>query len=436
MNLNFKVKPKQVNPYYPPNSPNLQRLRKKGLYGSLSLMFALTMGLGTPAQADGNPYGRIVWVPGNYTVNEQDGNVSLKVERQEGTNGPVTVRYGTSGRAAKAGSDYQATEGTLTWAAGSDEEKTVIIPIYDDDSYESGENFKVYLIDAPGQPTSADFGEAATVTINDNDQQAQVVLPPALQQLIVFLPSMVNPKPPACWSCSSIFVKFTYRFAMPMVYRSRSAADDKTFDGEMDNFDEASQVLDRNFDGGMLNFDEASQAFLMGLQNGLAQLNLPEVEVSVTEAGAVLTVPIYNAQGEMEGEYHAVAGQPVATSETQEGISYTASGAIYLVYQDESGNYWRSNLYATLAPEILTALQLNFPDAQITQEEEVVTLTLGEYESYRFVANHFVDSANGLDTDLFNAQLIDANNNGVADYAILSAAGKEQFVYRVNEVNK
>jgi hypothetical protein len=205
---------------------------------------------------------------------------------------------------------------------------------------------------------------------------------------------------------------------MSIVYKTRSAAD---------NVAEA-----RGFDGGMLNFDEASQAFLMGLQNGLAQLNLPEVEVSVTEAGAVLTVPIYNDQGDLDGEYHAVAGQPVATSETQEGISSTASGATYLVYQDESGNYWRSNLYATLAPEILTALQFNFPDAQITQAEEVVTLTLGEYESYRFVANHFVDSANGLDTDPFNAQLIDANNNSVADYAVLSAAGKEQFVYSVD----
>ncbi|BAP57342.1 hypothetical protein THII_3045 [Thioploca ingrica] len=434
MNLNFKVKPKQVNPYYPPISPNLQRLGKKGLYGSLSLMFALTMGLGTPAQADGNPYGRIEWEKHTYKVGEDEGKVYLVAKRTEGTDGAISVKYGTRGKSAKprgAYGDYQATEGILTWAAGNKDNKSVEIQIYDDAQHEGNEDFEVVLFDDPANSTTVELGEAATVIIDDNDQPAQPVVPPTLEKLIAFLPSKVNPKPPVCLSCPIVF-KFTYKFGMTMVYKSRSAADDRASDGEMDNFDEASQVLDRNFDGGMLNFDEASQAFLMGLQNGLAQLNLPDVEVSVTEAGAVLSVPIYNAQGELEGEYHAVAGQPVATSETQEGISSTASGAIYLVYQDESGNYWRSNLYATLAPEILTALQLNFPDAQITQEEEVVTLTLGEYESYRFVANHFVDSANGLDTDPFNAQLIDADNNGVADYAVLSAAGKEQFVYSVN----
>jgi hypothetical protein len=113
------------------------------------------------------------------------------------------------------------------------------------------------------------------------------------------------------------------------------------------------------------------------------------------------------------------------------GIFSTDSGLAYLVYQDENGNYLRANLYATLAPEIVTALQANFPDAQITQEENVVTLTLGEYESYRFVASHFVDSV-GLDTDPLTTNLIDANNDGMADYAVLSAAGKEQLVYGVN----
>jgi len=433
MNLNFKVKPKQVNPGYRPNSPNLQQLGKKGLYGSLSLMFALTMGLGTPAQADGNPYGLIKWEKHTYKVGEEKGKVTLIATRDGGTNGEVSVKYGTRSQSAKAKSDYQATEGILTWAAGNQDNKSVEIPIYDDLQHEGEEHFEVVLLDAMGAPMSAGLGEAATVIIDDNDQPAQPVVPPTLEKLTAFLPPIVKPipMPPVCLSCPMV-VKFNFRFGMSIVYKTKSAAGDRASDGEMDNFDEASQVLDRNFDGGMLNFDEASQAFLMGLQNGLAQLNLPDVEVSVTEAGAVLTVPIYNAQGELEGEYHAVAGQPVATSETQEGISSTASGAIYLVYQDESGNYWRSNLYATLAPEILTALQLNFPDAQITQEEEVVTLTLGENESYRFVANHFVDSANGLDTDPFNAQLIDADNNGVADYAVLSAAGKEQFVYSVD----
>ncbi|NJO14668.1 MAG: hypothetical protein HC877_02680 [Thioploca sp.] len=271
-------------------------------------------------------------------------------------------------------------------------------------------------MDAIGTPTSPDLGGAAKVKIKDNDPAPSPVIPPTQQKLITFLPTLIKPipLPPTCLSCP-IF-RISLRLGMSMLYKIKSI--------------DAAEA--RGFDGGLANFDEASQAFLVGLQNGLAQLNLSDLEVSVTEAGAaVLTVPIYNAQGELEGEYHAVAGEPVATSETEVGIFSTASGATYLVYPDENGNSLRANLYATLAPEILMALQLNFPDAQITQEEEVVTLTLGEYESYHFIANHFVDSV-GLDTDPLTTNLIDANSDGMADYAVLSAAGKEQLVYSVD----
>jgi hypothetical protein len=418
MILSFKDRLTPVNPGYHPSSPSPQCLRKKGLYGSLSLMFALTVGLGTPAQA-ANPYGRIVWDPTNYKVDEYEGKVYLKAKRVDGSSGTVTVKYGTRSQTARAGMnadyDYQATSGELTWGPGDQSSKQVEITIYDDTQHEEEEYFNVVLLDAIGTPTTPDLGGAAKVKIKDNDQPPPSVVPPTQQKLITFMPTLIKPipLPPTCLSCP-IF-RISFRLGMSTLFKIKSIDDAEA----------------RGFDGGLANFDEASQAFLVGLQNGLAQLNLSDLEVSVTEAGAILTVPIYNAQGELEGEYHAVAGEPVATSETEVGIFSTASGATYLVYQDENGNSLRANLYATLAPEILMALQLNFPDAQITQEEEVVTLTLGEDESYRFIANHFVDSV-GLDTDPLTTNLIDANSDGMADYAVLSAAGKEQLVYSVD----
>jgi hypothetical protein len=395
MNLNFKVKSKPVNPDYHLISPSQQRLGRKGFYGSLSLIFALTMGLGTTAHAD-NPYGRIEWEKRHYKINESAGKVYLVANRLEGSNGEVTVKYHTRSQTAKAGMnsdyDYQAASGELTWGPGDKTSRLVEITIFDDQKDEEDEFFQVVLVDAIGTPTTPELGKIAKVTIEDDDEPPPVI--PSLHgQLNIFMG----------------ILKFRI-FGLGVV---RSSA----------NFAEA-----RGFDGGMEQFDEASQAFLMGLQNGLSQLNLPGLEVSVTEDGAVITVPIYNDQGELEGEYHVVAGEPVATSETETGIFTTASGLAYLIYSDEHGNYRRANLYATLAPEILRALAANFPEAEITQQGEVVTLKLDEYESYHFVANHFVKSG-GFDSEPLVTQLIDADNDGVADYAVLSAAGKEQFVY-------
>lgn len=403
MNLNFKVKSKSVNPDYHLISPSQQRLGRKGFYGSLSLIFALTMGLGTTAHAD-NPYGRIEWDKRNYNVNESAGKVYLVANRLEGNNGEITVRYDTRSQTAKAGMnsdyDYQSASGELTWGPGDKTSRLVEITIFDDQKDEKDEHFQVVLVDALGKPTTPELGKIAKVTIKDDDEPPPVI-PPVHGKLNIFM---------------GLF-KYTFRMFGLVVRRSA-------------NFAEA-----RGFDGGMEQFDEASQAFLMGLQNGLSQLNLSELEVSVTEGGAVITVPVYYNDPDdpedkpLKSEYHVIAGEPVATSETETGIFTTTSGLAYLIYLDKHGNYWRANLYATLAPEILMALQTTFPDAEITQQEEVVTLKLDEDESYSFIANHFANKTGGFDSEPLSTQLIDADNNGSADYAVLSAAGKEQFVY-------
>ena len=77
----------------------------------------------------------------------------------------VTVDYATADGTAKAGEDYTATSGTLTFAAG-ERAKTVRVPILDDAIDEGQETFKVRLSNARG----ARIGDGeATGTISNDD---------------------------------------------------------------------------------------------------------------------------------------------------------------------------------------------------------------------------------------------------------------------------
>ena len=77
----------------------------------------------------------------------------------------VTVDYATSDGSAKAGEDYTATSGTLTFAAG-ERAKTVNVPILDDVVDEGEETFSLRLSNATGAHIAD--GEA-TGTIANND---------------------------------------------------------------------------------------------------------------------------------------------------------------------------------------------------------------------------------------------------------------------------
>ena len=77
----------------------------------------------------------------------------------------VTVDYATADGTAKAGEDYTATSGTLTFAAG-ERTKTVRVPILDDAIDEGEETFKLRLSNARG----ARIGDGeATGTISNDD---------------------------------------------------------------------------------------------------------------------------------------------------------------------------------------------------------------------------------------------------------------------------
>jgi hypothetical protein len=103
-----------------------------------------------------------------YSVSEADGLVTVTVVRSGAKlGGPVTVDYATSDGSATAGSDYMATHGTLTFAAG-ETTKTFQVPVTDDKAYEGAETIGLTLSN-PGGGTSVGSPATAVVTVNDDD---------------------------------------------------------------------------------------------------------------------------------------------------------------------------------------------------------------------------------------------------------------------------
>ena len=114
------------------------------------------------------PLPALSFVPSEVTVDEDAGPATLTVELTPASTGTVTVDYATRDSFAKAGEDYTATSGTLTFAAGQTS-KTFTVPITDDDVYENNEAFFVDLSnptgatlpDPPFAAVRIDSGEAA-----------------------------------------------------------------------------------------------------------------------------------------------------------------------------------------------------------------------------------------------------------------------------------
>ncbi len=82
----------------------------------------------------------------------------------------VSVQYATADGTAKAGSDYTATSGTLTFAAG-ESVKTIAVPILADRLDEPDETFTFTLSNVSGGATLG-TPATATVTIREVDQTA------------------------------------------------------------------------------------------------------------------------------------------------------------------------------------------------------------------------------------------------------------------------
>ncbi|MBK6998543.1 MAG: M10 family metallopeptidase C-terminal domain-containing protein [Rhodoferax sp.] len=107
--------------------------------------------------------------PTSSTITEGDTgsqSLSFTITLSAASANTVTVNYATANGTATAGSDYTATSGTLSFAAG-ETSRTITVPVLGDKTAESSETFTLAL----SSPSGATLGSAAsaTTTILDND---------------------------------------------------------------------------------------------------------------------------------------------------------------------------------------------------------------------------------------------------------------------------
>jgi hypothetical protein len=105
-----------------------------------------------------------------YTASEDDGAVTVVVTLSEPSNDPVTVAYSSEDGSAHAPDDYDALDGTLTFAPGQTSASFQAV-LAADSLDESEETFGITLSD----PTNAQLGDRleAEVTIQDNTTPAK-----------------------------------------------------------------------------------------------------------------------------------------------------------------------------------------------------------------------------------------------------------------------
>ncbi len=117
------------------------------------------------------PAGEIAFAVNSETVNENDGSLSLTINRNGGSFGSVSVSYNSFDGSAIAGSDYATSSGSLSFADG-EVSKTITIDLINDATYEADESFTVQLSNIVGAATLGI--DLNTVTILDDDP-----IPPA-----------------------------------------------------------------------------------------------------------------------------------------------------------------------------------------------------------------------------------------------------------------
>jgi uncharacterized delta-60 repeat protein len=94
-------------------------------------------------------------------------SLTLRVARTDGATGTVTVDFSTSAGSASPGSDYQTTQGTLTWQDGDISEKSITIHSLKDDRAEDEEEFRVSLSN-PGGGAALGSDSTRMVMIGDD----------------------------------------------------------------------------------------------------------------------------------------------------------------------------------------------------------------------------------------------------------------------------
>lgn len=118
-------------------------------------------------QAQATSPGAIRFAHATASVGEGAGHATIVVERSGGQDGAVSVQYATADGSGKAGVDYTAAGGTLTWADGDEADKSFTIPILNRHLTGPGKTVNLTLSSPTGGATLGS-PSAAVLTILDN----------------------------------------------------------------------------------------------------------------------------------------------------------------------------------------------------------------------------------------------------------------------------
>ena len=134
----------------------------------------------------------VVLVPGSfqfasptYSVNE-GGDVTITVNREVGTDGPVSVNVAVTAGTATNGTDYTFAGTTLTWADGETGPKTFVIPALADLVADPAETVTLSL-QAPTGGATIGVQSTTVLTINDVAVSAEVPTLGFLMKLLLVL---------------------------------------------------------------------------------------------------------------------------------------------------------------------------------------------------------------------------------------------------------
>lgn len=142
-----------------------------GASGGLGTLYRFN--LRTPPEVPGS----LTFAAATVSVSENAGIVTVAVSRFGGTTGGVSVQFTTVDGSAKAGLDYLAVTGLLSWRDGDATAKTFTVPISDLGlSDGSTRGFSVRLSDPTGGATLGTVG-TVTVGILENDPFSPAAVP-------------------------------------------------------------------------------------------------------------------------------------------------------------------------------------------------------------------------------------------------------------------
>jgi hypothetical protein len=120
--------------------------------------------------------GQLAFQVADERVDEDAGQAVLTVTRAGANAGAASVAFATTDGSAKAGQDYTATSGTLSFAAG-ETSKHIEVPINADSLQEGDETLSVSLANATGAALAAP--RTATITIQDRSAPRDASAPKA-----------------------------------------------------------------------------------------------------------------------------------------------------------------------------------------------------------------------------------------------------------------